>query len=113
MGLQELLLIICLLAVAAFWWDSMRSGELALMTCQRLCQRQELQLLDNTVMRQRLWLGRSASGSLQLCRIYSFDYSDDNETRWQGYIVTLGQYVAETSMDPRQSTGRTIEVPSE
>ncbi len=111
--MQELLLIICLMAVVAYWWDSMRSGELALMTCHRLCQRSELQLLDNTVMRQRIWLGRSASGQLQLCRIYSFDYSDDNEARWQGYIVILGRHVAETSMDPRHSAGRTIEEPSE
>ena len=113
MGLQELFLTLCLMAVAAYWWDSMRCGERALVTCQHLCQRQQLQLLDNTVMRQRIWLGRSASGSVQLCRIYSFDYSDDNEARWQGYIVMLGLHVAETSMDPRHSTGRTIEQPSE
>ena len=111
--MQELLLTICLITVVAYWWDSMRCSELALMTCQNLCQRQQFQLLDNTVMRQRLWLGRSASGSLQLCRIYSFDYSDDNEARWQGYIVTLGQSVAETSMDPRHIPGRTMEEPSE
>ncbi|MDH3342847.1 MAG: DUF3301 domain-containing protein [Gammaproteobacteria bacterium] len=103
------MLIICLMMVVAYWWDSMRSGELALMTCQHLCQRSALQLLDNTVVRQRIWLGRNHNGQIQLCRIYSFDYSDDNEARWQGYIVLLGQRVAETSMDPRHSEGRTIE----
>jgi len=111
--MQELLLLICLMLVAAYWWDSMRSAEKALTICQHLCQREQLQLLDSTVMRQRLWLGRGASGAVQLCRIYSFDYSDNNEARWQGYIVLLGQRVAETGMDPRHSSGRTIEESTE
>jgi hypothetical protein len=107
--MQELLLIAILLAVVLYWWDTTRTSELALTACQKLCRNAELQLLDNTVMRQRIWLGRSANGSVQLCRIYSFDYSDDNESRRQGYIVMLGHHVAETSMDPRHVTGRTIE----
>jgi len=107
--MQELLLITALAAVALYWWDTTRTSELALNACQNLCRNAELQLLDNTVVQQRIWLGRSASGGVQLCRIYSFDYSDDNESRRQGYIVMLGLHVAETSMDPRHVTGRTIE----
>ena len=107
--MQELFLILLLVAAVIYWWDTAYTNELALNTCQNLCRNAQLQLLDNTVMRQRIWLARSASGRLQLCRIYSYDYSDDNESRWQGYIVTLGHHVAETSMDPRHVAGRTIE----
>ena len=107
--MQELLLIAVLVVVVLYWWDTAYTNELALKKCRYLCRNAQLQLLDNTVMRQRTWLGRSASGGVQLCRIYSFDYSDDNEARWQGYIVTLGRHVAETSMDPRHVAGRTIE----
>ena len=99
--MQELFLIGILLAIAWYWWDSMYTNELVMQTCQRLCQNAELQLLDNTVVRHRIWLGRSPEGRVQLCRIYSFDYSDDNESRRQGYIVTLGRRVAEASLDPR------------
>ncbi|MES0327625.1 MAG: DUF3301 domain-containing protein [Gammaproteobacteria bacterium] len=109
--MQELLLIAVLLVVVLYWWDTAYTNELALNKCRHLCRNAQLQLLDETVMRQRIWLARSAAGTLQLCRIYSFDYSDDDDARWQGYIVTLGRHVAETSMDPRHVTGRTIEVP--
>lgn len=111
--MQELLLIAVLMAAVLYWWDSARTGELALNACQNLCRNAELQLLDNTVMRQRIWLRRGPGGGLQLCRIYSFDYSDDNESRRQGYVVMLGHYVAESSLDPRHVTGRTIEVSTE
>ncbi|MCK4704618.1 MAG: DUF3301 domain-containing protein [Gammaproteobacteria bacterium] len=109
--MQELLLIVMLAVVVFYWWDTAYTKELALYRCRYLCRNAELQLLDDTVMRQRIWLARSATGTLQLCRIYSFDYSDDDDTRWQGYIVTLGHHVAETSMDPRHVVGRTIDMP--
>jgi hypothetical protein len=101
-NMQELLLILLLVAAVVYWWDATYSDELALNKCRYLCRNAGLQLLDETVMRQRIWLGRSSSGSIQLRRIYSFDYSDDSGSRWQGYIVTLGRHVAETKMDPRQ-----------
>jgi len=99
--MQELFLIAILVAVVLYWWDAMYTYELVLLRCRHLCQNAQLQLLDNTVTRQRIWLGRSPGGSLQIRRIYSFDYSDDNESRRQGYIVTLGRHVAEASLDPR------------
>lgn len=99
--MQELLLIALLVCAVLYWWDATYTDELALNTSRHLCRNAQCQLLDETVMRQRIWLGRGTTGSLQLRRIYSFDYSDDNDSRQQGYIVTLGHRVAETSMDPR------------
>ncbi len=99
--MQEILFIIVVLAVIGYWWDTMVTNELALKTCQRLCQQAQMQLLDATVMRQRLWLRRSTTGGVQICRLYSFEYSADNTSRQYGYVVTLGRQVAETSMEPR------------
>lgn len=99
--MQELFLIALLVSGVLYWWDAMYTYELVLQRCQHLCRNADLQLLDNTVTRQRIWLGRSPTGGLQIRRIYSFDYSDDNESRRQGYIVTLGHHVAEASLDPR------------
>lgn len=103
--MQDLLLIAALTLIAVYWWDATRTYELALVSCRRLCRNAQLQLLDDTVVRQRVWLGRGPTGSVRLCRIYSFDYSDDQDTRHQGYIVMLGRVVAETSMDPRHVAG--------
>jgi hypothetical protein len=103
--MQDLLLIAALTLIAVYWWDATRTYELALVSCRRLCRNAQLQLLDDTVVRQRIWLARGPTGSVQLCRIYSFDYSDDQDTRCQGYIVMLGRHIAETSMDPRPVAG--------
>ena len=99
--MQELFLIALLAVVVLYWWDTMYTTELVMNTCRHMCRNAQLQLLDNTVVRHRIWLGRSPTGGVQLCRIYSFDYSDDNESRRQGYIVTLGHRVAEASLNPR------------
>lgn len=99
--MQDLLLIALLGAAVMYWWDTAYTKELALNTSRHICRKEQLQLLDETVVRQRIWLARSASGGLQLCRIYTFDYSDDRDSRKQGYIVTLGHRVAEASLDPR------------
>ncbi len=99
--MQEILFIIAVLAVIGYWWDTMVTNELALQACRRACQNAQMQLLDATVMRQRLWLRRSSTGGVQICRLYSFEYSADNTSRQHGYVVTLGRQVIETSMEPR------------
>ena len=99
--MQEILFILFVLAVIGYWWDTMVTNELALKACRRLCQQAQMQLLDATVMRQRIWLRRSPTG-VQICRLYSFEYSEDNASRQHGYVVTLGHQVAETRMEPPQ-----------
>jgi len=99
--MEDILLIIVLSGIAVYWWDTMYTNELALKACRQLCQASNVQLLDSTVMRQRIWLRRGLFPRLQICRLYSFEYSDDNESRLFGYIATVGHQVAETRMDSR------------
>lgn len=99
--MQEILLIVVLLTVLAYWWDTMYTNERALAACRQLCQNAQTQLLDGTVVRQRVWLRREAGG-IQLCRLYSFEYSNNSETRSHGYVVMLGHRIAETRMDSQQ-----------
>lgn len=96
---MDLLTIFLLLAGLAYWWDTTRCNELALRHCQHLCERSQVQLLDGSISRQRIWLRRT-SGWIQMCRLYSFEFSGDSETRQYGYIVMLGHVVAESHMEP-------------
>ena len=96
---MDIIYIIVLLALLAFWWDNTQCNEAALHFCRQLCQRSEVQLLDSTIVRQRMWLRRTDSW-VQLCRLYTFEFSGDSESRNYGYIVMLGRNVAESHMQP-------------
>ncbi|MBE9567841.1 MAG: DUF3301 domain-containing protein [Proteobacteria bacterium] len=100
--IDEILLIMLVLSIAWYWWDTQRSNEMALGVCRQKCLNAGLQLLDATITRQRTWLRRGDSGQVQICRLYSFEYSDDQASdygqREHGYIVLIGKQVVETSM---------------
>jgi len=98
--MQEILLTGLLAAVVAYWWDTTRTNEIAMQNCRRICQTAGVQLLDATVSRQRVWLRRHPGGGVQICRLYSFEYSQDSETRQFGYIVLLGHQVVESRIGP-------------
>ncbi len=103
--MDDLLLIIVILAGIWYWWDTQQSNEIALFVCKQKCDNAGLQLLDASVSRQRSWLRKGPNGSVQICRLYSFEYSDDQSVnfgqRQQGYIVIIGKQVVETNM-PRE-----------
>lgn len=94
--LEEILLIAGLLAVLWYWWDTARSNETAIQSARSICRNAGYQLLDATVSRQRTWLRRHSGAGIQICRLYSFEYSQDITHRQFGYLVLLGHQVVET-----------------
>ena len=118
--MDDLLFIILILAAIWYWWDTQQSNEIALAVCQQKCAKVGLQLLDATVMRQRTWLRRGAGGSLQVCRLYSFEYNnlsaDQQATelrpseygqRESGYIVLIGKQVVEANL-PHENSSKLV-----
>ena len=112
--MDEIFFIILILAGVWYWWDTQQSNEIALSVCRQKCSNMGLQLLDATVTRQRTWLRRGPGGSLQICRLYSFEYTGGHATEYpadadayhygareHAYIVLIGKQVVETSL-PRQ-----------
>jgi len=110
--MDDLLLIILILAAIWYWWDTQRSNEVALFVCKKKCDTAGLQLLDATVTRQRSWLRRGPGGYVQICRLYSFEYSDDQSLdygeRHHGYIVLIGKQVVETNLSHDAAVPRQI-----
>jgi hypothetical protein len=82
-----------------YWWDTVRTQELAREAGLRACQKAEVQFLDDTVERKRQWLRRNAHGRIQLCRLYFFEFTSDGNERYQGRIVMFGQALREVEMD--------------
>jgi len=110
--MDEIVVILLILSGIWYWWDTQQSNEIALAVCRQKCTSAGLQLLDATVSRQRSWLRRGTGGRIQICRLYSFEYSHIENTgfvrstygeREHGYIVLIGKQVVETDI-PRRET---------
>ena len=115
--MENLLFITLILTIVWYWWDTQQCNEIALAVCKQKCMNAGLQLLDATVTRQRAWLRRGPAGSVQICRLYSFEYYSDEISvadasafahpefgeRQQGYIVLIGKQVVETKL-PHEDT---------
>jgi hypothetical protein len=76
-----------------FWFDTLRSRELAKNICQQTCQQWQLQLLDDTVALERLGLRRDRRGRLTIQRAYQFEFSVDGSQRQRGIVILRGSTV--------------------
>ena len=92
--------IVLIIAGGWFWIDSLRARERALAAGRGACERNGLQLLDETVQFARLRLARDDAGRLRLRRTYSFEFSDTGDNRRHGAIVMLGGDLQDMQFEP-------------
>lgn len=95
---MPLLAILALALAVWFWQDSLRAREQVLRACGQACARVGAQLLDETVVLQRLRPVR-VQGRLRLARDYGFEFTLDGETRWQGRARLTGRRLERLQMD--------------
>lgn len=95
----EIIPLLLLALLVWLWRDNLGAKELARHSGKRACHEIDAQFLDDTVELKKLWLTRGPKGSVQICRLYFFDYSSDGNQRTQGRIVMLGHRVWEVQMD--------------
>ena len=88
-----LLVLVAMLALAWFWYDSLGAREAANAAALETCQGTGAMLLDGTVAFRRLQTVRVAGGALGFRRTYIFDYTRDGATRQQGFVVMTGHSV--------------------
>jgi len=92
--------IVLILAGFYFWIDSLRARERALAAGRRACERNGLQLLDETVVGAGLRLARNDAGELRIRRVFVFEFSDNGNNRRRGSIVVLGADVQDLYIEP-------------
>jgi len=96
----ELWALAAMVLLAWWWYDSMRARERALEVARAACQRDGLQLLDETVECVKMWHARDEEGRFALRRTYRFEFSDTGNNRRAGSIVILGATVESVHMEP-------------
>jgi len=96
--MSDLLFVLVLLALLAFWWDSLGARQVARLAGRRACEREEAQFLDDTVAVSRIRLQRDGRGRLMFFRQYRFEYSRSGEERLRGQVDLLGKQVLRVEM---------------
>ena len=87
---MDILLILLLIAVVAFWWFGAKSRETATSFARQACQRCGVQLLDQTVSLSKLRLRRADQGHMSIARWYTFEFSTSGIDRRPGNLSLLG-----------------------
>ncbi|MBK7541200.1 MAG: DUF3301 domain-containing protein [Candidatus Competibacteraceae bacterium] len=82
-----------------FWRDSLGAREQARVASARACQQNGVQLLDDTVALERLWLRRDRDGRLKLERLYVFEFTDTGQNRQIGSVLLVGWRVEVLQME--------------
>ena len=96
--MTDFLVVIVLLGLLGFWWDSLGARQVARAAGRRICEREGAQFLDDTVAISRLRLQRNSRGRLVFYREYRFEYSLSGEDRLRGSVNLLGKQVLRVEM---------------
>ena len=92
----EFLILFIFLALLWFWLDSARACEIGTELAKLVCQREGVQFLDGTVVLTRIRLCTGNEGR-RISRVLTFDYSDEDGGRYQGYVQMCGRQVVDVS----------------
>lgn len=103
-SLGEIVTVFFFGALCLYFLDAIRVRELALQAVQRAGERDDFQLLDQSVHINRLSLSRDERGRWKIWRQYRFDYSFDGVRREQGFVIMLGKRLQAVVVSEPQRT---------
>ena len=99
MQLTEILIIFLLVIVAWFWFDSTRVIELARLAGSNLCQKNNVQFLDDSVHQSKFTFGKNSYGQLKFVRTFQFEFTNNEYQRYKGELVFAGNQLLHSHMD--------------
>ena len=88
---ETLLILLAFGALCLHFLASIRIREIAIEAVARASQRDDFQLLDQSVHLRKLSFSRDNMGRWRLWRQYRFDYSIDGADRRHGHVIMLGK----------------------
>lgn len=95
---SDFLLIILMLAVAAYWLNAMHSKEIARDAGKHACNKYKVSFLDDTVVIQKVRLRRNSRGQLSFYREYGFEFTSSGDNRCKATLTMLGNRVQDIDM---------------
>jgi len=99
---MDWLVLLLLAALVWFWIDSMRALDTARNAVKIVCNKYDVQFLDDAVSGIALALVRDEPGRLALRRTYRFEFTETGNSRLEGRLTLLGTKVESVIMEPYQ-----------
>ena len=97
--MYNIVVALLLILVIWYWWDTVGAKEVARRAGLKACNNADVQFLDDTVAKQKIWLKRNERGHLTLCRYYTFEFTHLGDQRYQGHIRLQGKRVNDIQME--------------
>ncbi|MFT5033857.1 MAG: hypothetical protein ACI89D_001212 [Bermanella sp.] len=101
-SLIDIILLLLVLLVGTYAWQAQGVRESALRATRRYCQREQLQLLDDSVALRSLWLKRGRDNRLHIWRGYQFEFTVTGGERYLGKTITLGRLIESIQVPPHR-----------
>lgn len=89
----ELSALLLMAGLVWLWLDSLRARDAGIVAARKTCEREALQLLDETVAIAKIRLARNEDGQLRIERTYAFEFSDTGDNRRKGEVTLIGAEV--------------------
>ena len=99
MYLTDLLIIMGLSLLIWFWLESMKVNETARVIGARICRKNNVQFLDETVHLASIKFGKNSYGQLKLLRKYKFEFTNSEFHRYNGELTLAGRQLQNSHMD--------------
>ena len=99
MYLTELIIIMCLTLLIWFWLDSMKINETARIIGAKICRKNNVQFLDETVHLSSMKLTKNKYGQFKLFRKYKFEFTNSEYHRYGGELTLAGRILQSSHMD--------------
>lgn len=99
MNITDLLIIILLTLIIWFWLESMKVNETARIIGARLCKKNNVQFLDETVHLSSIRFGKNSYDQIKLLRKYKFEFTNSEYHRYKGNLTLAGRQLLDSHMD--------------
>lgn len=87
--MNELLLVIILICILIFWYDTSTKREIAFRQSSKLAKQFNLQLLDESIHCTKITLVKTVNLP-KIKRVYHFSVSSNNDDRMLCHLILIG-----------------------
>ena len=107
----RLLFVFAVLLACCGFWAAATAKEHARRHAKNVCQREGVQLLDDTVVRTSFRVKKGKIGFLVFCWQFRFEFSSLGDKRYSGTLVLEGNKLASVEMQAYKVAEETAELP--